>query len=148
MSTVAQQFKALTQRSRKVTDGQALLSILNELITLYDQLPSPHDPTAPPIRQVFLQVLERLPSDQVDLQSSQLVAHFLAEQVKSEDFHGPHWQSPENARWAIASNQTCAVPPEPLWWRPNPNQRLRPIPRLQCGALDRRAPRCPGQQVQ
>ena len=36
MSTVAQQFKALTQRSRKVTDGQALLSILNELITLYD----------------------------------------------------------------------------------------------------------------
>ena len=90
MSTVAQQLRALTQRSRKVTDGQALLSILNELITLYDQLPSPHDPTAPPIRQVFLQVLERLPSDQVDRQSSQPVAHFLAEQVKPEDFHGPH----------------------------------------------------------
>jgi hypothetical protein len=72
-----------------------LLTILNLLLALYDQLPNPHDPTAPQIRQVFLQVLERLPSDQVDLQSSQPVAHFLAKQVKAEDFHRPHWQSPD-----------------------------------------------------
>jgi hypothetical protein len=92
---LAQQLTALTRRSRQATDGQVLLSVLNELLALHDQLPSPHDPMASQIRQVFLQGLGRLPSDQVDLQDSQQVVRFLAEQVEPEDFLGLHWQSPD-----------------------------------------------------
>jgi hypothetical protein len=92
---LSQQLTALTRRSRKMADSQALLAILDELLVLYDQLSSPRGPVASQIRQLFLQVLGRLPSGQVDLQASQHVAHFLAEQVEPEDFVDLHWQSPE-----------------------------------------------------
>jgi hypothetical protein len=92
---LAQQIRELTQRGRKAADGQAWLAVLQELLDLYDHLSKQQEAAAPQVRQAFLQVLGHSPRDLVDLQKSQHVTCFLAEQVEPEDFLGLTWQTPD-----------------------------------------------------
>ena len=92
---LSQQISELTQRGREASEGEAWLAALQELLELYEHLPSQREAPAAQIRQAFLQVLGCLPKDTVDLQANLHVAHFLAERVESEDFIGLGWHSPD-----------------------------------------------------
>src|SRR5687767_8599771 len=95
LDALTQQLTDLTWRGRQASDSQAWLAALHELLELYERLPSQRETPARQIRQAFLQVLGSLPRDAVDLQEHPHVAHFLAEQIESEDFLGLKWQSPD-----------------------------------------------------
>jgi hypothetical protein len=92
---LSQQIQELTQQGRQAPDGATWLQAMRGLIQLYDRSSGPQDATARQVRQAVLQLLGCSPKDTDDLQASQDVTRFLADQVEPEDFRGLTWQSPD-----------------------------------------------------